>query len=393
MIQLMRSTFYEEKRTLRRLQKFLGSARQLSLGPQCLAFEKRFAQFQGRQHAVFFNSGSSANLALIQALVNLGRLRRGDLVAFSSLTWATNVMPLTQMGLRVLPVDVSPDHLNVTAQTLRAALRKGKPRALFLTHLLGFCGDLAAIQAVCREKKVLLLEDNCESLGSRYRKKLLGNFGFASTFSTFVGHHLSTIEGGLVLTDDADLHAMLLMVRSHGWDRNLEPARQAPLRRKHGVNPFFARYTFYVPAYNLRPTEINGFLGSEQLPYQKKTIPIRARNFGRFQDALKENPELQSLDLDHMDLVSNFAFPVVVKKGSDFSKYLRRFEGHGVEVRPIVGGSMTEQPFFKALGIRERVANPCPNAKKVHQQGFYFPNRPDLTSKEIDLLCSLLRPQ
>jgi CDP-6-deoxy-D-xylo-4-hexulose-3-dehydrase len=254
---------------------------------------------------------------------------------------------------------------------------------------LGFCGDIDKIATICRKGKILLLEDNCESLGSRYRGRLLGNFGLASTFSTYVGHHLSTIEGGMVCTDDKELRDMLVMVRAHGWDRNLDPKRQKGLRRKNSIPNFYGKYAFYELAYNLRPTEVNGFIGLQQLPYLSDIVRKRAENFRRFKEALGRNRELEPLHVDHMDRVSNFAFPVIGKTVGAFQKYKKKFETNGVEIRPIVGGSMVEQPFFRK-SIDRSAQRTCPNAARIHRQGFYFPNRPDLTSSEVAKLCRLL---
>lgn len=386
----MTTTFYKERRTVEKLCSFIKRTKLLSMGPKCLEFEAEFAGRQGRKHSVFFNSGSSANLALIQSLLNLKVLKKGDTVGFSALTWATNVMPLLQLGLKAVPIDVSMENLNVMSGTFLQIAGRYKFKALFVTNLLGFCGDLENLRETCRKEKILFLEDNCESLGSRHRDRLLGNFGLASTFSTYVGHHLSTIEGGLVCTDDDGLCDMLRMVRSHGWDRNLGPQAKKRLRAKNSIDEFHSKYTFYELGYNLRPTEISGFLGLEQLSYHRETTRKRQANFKLFQAALLNNPELEPLKLKHMDLVSNFAFPVIGKTPQIFEKYRTRFEENHVEIRPIVAGSMVEQPFFRKWIGEGHTQITCPNAKKIHRQGFYFPNRPDLSEREIGTLCRLL---
>src|SRR3990172_927913 len=168
MIKLIKSTFYKEAETKGRLVRFIQSARQLSFGEECKKFERGFARYQGRKHCVFVNSVSSANLTLIQALLNLGMIKRGDRVGFSAITWSTNIMPLLQLGLKVAPIDIELDTLNISSRTL---------------------------------------------------EKSLGNFGIASTYSFYVGHHMSTIEGGVVCTDNKELAQMLKLVRAHGWDR------------------------------------------------------------------------------------------------------------------------------------------------------------------------------
>ena len=181
MIPLMRNTFVEEFETRRRLAEFIVRAPRLSMDAECLAFEAEFAAYQGVLEAVLFNSGGSANLALLQALKNLGRLKEGDRVGFSALTWSTNAMPILQMGFRPVPVDCSPRTLNVMGVDLEATLRDVKLDALFLTNVLGFAGDLDVIRTICERQGILLLEDNCEALGTELPSGRTGNFGEAAT--------------------------------------------------------------------------------------------------------------------------------------------------------------------------------------------------------------------
>ena len=384
-IKLKKDTFYKDRETRKNLAEFITSTEQLSMGPYCKRFEGEFSRYQGRKYSVLFNSGSSANLALIQALLNIGLLKRGDSVGFSALTWSTNVMPLIQLGLNPIPIDVSLENLNVNSENL-LGLEK-KIRALFITNLLGFCGDLDKIKRICAEKKILLIEDNCESLGSELNGIKLGNFGFAGTMSFFVGHHLSTVEGGMVFTDDEELYDALLSVREHGWGRGLNKEKREFLREKHRISDFYEQYSFYNLGYNLRPTEITGFLGLEQLKHIGEIVSNRERNFQRFLRVANINEDILRLDVSHMDVVSNFAYSLVFKSGEIFERYRRKFS-EKVEIRPIVAGSITEQPFFvNFIGTKEKY----PNAKKIHQFGFYFPNREDLTEEEINIIVNLLR--
>lgn len=384
MIKLIKNTFYKEKKTKALLCKFIKNAEQLSMGVKCKEFENSFAKYQGRKYAVLFNSGSSANLALIQSLLNLNILNKGDNVGFSALTWATNVMPLIQLGLNPIPIDVSLEHLNITYDNV---LKLKELKLIFVTNLLGFCGDLDKIKEFCDKKNIFLIEDNCENLGSVYKKKKLGNFGLASTFSTYVGHHLSTIEGGFVCTDNKELYDMLLMVRAHGWSRNLDNATKDNLylaNLSKISDKFYLPYTFYNLAYNLRPTEITGFIGLEQLKYADKIINKRNKNFKLYTKATKDNLDLQKLDVSHMDLVSNFAFPLVFKNRELWERYKKYFTDK-VEIRPIVGGSILKQPFFEGYGGN------CPNAEKIHELGFYIPNNPELTQNELNEICNILK--
>lgn len=388
MIRLIKSTFYKEKETKKKLTKFISGAKQLSFGKECLKFEESFARVQGRKHFVFVNSGSSANLALIQSLLNLGRLKKGDNVGFSALTWSTNAMPLIQLGLSPIPVDVELSTLNVSSVTLETVLKKYRLKALFLTNLLGLCSDLDKIAKICRKNKILLVEDNCESLGTVYRGKKLGNYGLASTFSFYVGHHMSTIEGGGIATDDEELARMLRIVRAHGWDRNLLEVDQALLRNKHKVNStFYSRYTFYDLGFNLRPTEISGYLGNIQIKYLNEIVKRRNKNFLTIASILYKNSNYYPIKYDHIDFVSSFAIPVICKTSKIRDELVAKCNGR-LEIRPIVGGDITKQPFFKKYVKKLKVDTS--SARIIHEQGLYFGNNPELSYAEIKSILKIV---
>lgn len=367
------------------LKRFLTRAKTLSFGHECETFERAFADWQGRKQCILVNSGSSANLAIIQALLNLGLLAKGDRVGFSAVTWSTNVMPLIELGLQPIPIDVERDTLNVSCKMLQARLKTHKIKALCLTNLLGFCDDIDMIASLCRKNNILLIEDNCESLGSVYKGKKLGNFGVASTFSFYVGHHMSTIEGGAVCTDDDDLATMLQLVRAHGWDRNLSFTKQEAIRKKFRINStFYSRYTFYDLGYNLRPTEITGFIGKVQLEFLPEIIKKRERNFRQLAQhiyALREY--YYPVRYSHLDTISNFAVPVICKSTA-IRDALVNACADKIEIRPIVGGDMTEQPFFTKY-VKDNFSE-CVNAKLIHDHGLYFGNNPELTHRELHMI-------
>ena len=387
-IKLIKSTFYNEAETKKRLVSFISNAEMLSFGPECHEFEAKFAKWQGRKHCVFVNSGSSANLAIIQALLNLGKIKTGDKVGVSTLTWSTNVMPLIELGLQAIPLDVEMDTLNVSSRELQKILRRHDIKMLFLTNLLGFCDDIDVIREVCDAEKIILIEDNCESLGTVYKGKKLGNFGLASTFSFYVGHHMSTIEGGAICTDNEALANMLRLVRAHGWDRNLAEKHQERIRSKHKVNStFYSRYTFYDLGYNLRPTEINGFIGNTQVPHLDEIVQRREATFLKIAGKIySQTDRFYPIRYDHIDKVSNFAFPVICKTKKIRDDLVEKCIGK-IELRPIVGGDMTKQPFFNKY--EKRYALQKSNAGLIHEQGLYFGNNPELTESEEQEIISI----
>lgn len=387
MIPLVKSTFYHENETKRKLTRFIASSEKLSFGKECELFEKKFAKWQGQNYCVFLNSGSSANLAIIQTLLNLGKLKKGDKVGFSALTWSTNVMPLIQLGLNAIPIDVEINTLNVSSQKIKETLEKEKITALFLTNLLGFCDDIDIIKQICDQNNILLIEDNCESLGSEYKNHKLGNFGLASTFSFYVGHHMSTIEGGAVCTNSEEVANMLKLVRAHGWDRNLSLAKQQKIRNKYNVNStFYSRYTFYDLGYNLRPTEISGFIGNVQLSYLNEIIDKREKNFVKLHESISKRSDLFFPLEPNLTVTSSFAYPLVCRSANIRDKIVARCENK-VEIRPIVGGNIAKQPFFMKYKSQIDLRNS--NAEIVHEQGLYFGNNPELTDNELQYLIKI----
>lgn len=390
MIPLMKSAFLREHETKLALAEFIVQSKRLSMDVQCAEFEKAFAAFQNRRGAVLFNSGGSANLAILQALKNLGMLKEKSRVGFSALTWSTNVMPIIQMGMVPVPIDCEPTTLNSMASNLEARLSEEKLDAFFITNALGYAGDLDRIQALCESKGIVLLEDNCEALGTELPAGKTGNFGYASSFSFFVAHHMSTIEGGMVCSDDEELIEMLRIVRANGWDRNLTSGSRIKWRRRFGItNEFQAKYTFYDLAFNLRPTEITGFLGLKQLEYLPENIQTRERLYMRLVEQQRGNPDFVTLDYSHLKVLSAFAFPVVCKTPELRVKYLEQFSGAGVEIRPMIAGNMLRQPFYKKYA---KTSATLKGADFLHDCGFYCGLYPELTESDMETLGACLQP-
>lgn len=389
MIPLMKSAFFNEKGTKKALAEFIVEAKQLSMGEQVKAFEEEFALFQGVKNAILVNSGGSANLVMLQALKNLGKLKDGDKVGFSALTWSTNVMPILQLGMQPVPVDCDRRTLNIMSKNLKQRLEDTDIQALFVTNVLGFAGDLENIREVCDGAGIILIEDNCEALGTELPAGKTGNFGLMSSFSLFVAHHMSTIEGGIICTDNADIEEMLRIVRANGWDRNLNASQQLKRRNDSGINSEFeARYTFYDLGYNLRPTEITGFLGRYQLRYLNQNIKIRENNYLSFESCARNNPDLMKFDRSHISLLSNFAFPVLCKTPQLRSKYMDLFSGSDIEIRPMIAGNIQRQPFYKKYVA---TLYELPDTDFIHECGFYCGNYPELSQLDIETISNCIR--
>lgn len=303
----MKKAFLNEYETKKALCEFIMQAERLSMDEKCFEFEKKFAKKQGREDATLFNSGGSANLAVLQALKNLGRLKEGDKIGFSALTWSTNTMPIIQMGFVPVAIDCEIETMNISSNQLVIALNKSNLKALFLTNVLGFVSDIWNLKKLCFDNNIILIEDNCESLGTETKFGKAGNFSLVSTFPFFVAHHMSTIEGGMACTDDEELAQMLRIVRANGWDRNLNSKQQMTLRKKFKIkSEFQAKYTFYDLGYNFRPTEITGFLGLYQLQFLDDNINKREANYLVVEKQMQKNEDLLILKKRSYFKIINF---------------------------------------------------------------------------------------
>ena len=337
------------------------------------------------------NSGSSANLCLLQALKNMKLIKNNDKIACSGVTWSTNIMPVIQMGLRPILIDIELGSLNISIEHFISSYKKNKFKILFLTNLLGFCSDILKIRDFCKSKNILLLEDNCESLGTKINNKYLGTFGFASTCSFFVGHHLSTIEGGMIMTNRKDLYEHLKIVRAHGWLRNTESNLKRKLEKKFKIKSFHSLYQFYFSAYNLRPTEINAFIGIEQLKYLKINCQKREKNFFKFYKILNNSKKFHQINkIKKYSLLSNFAFPIICKNKKIFDHTINILKKKKIELRPIAGGDIFSQPFFSEYRNLSKRGE-LKNCLKIKDCGMYISNDPNLKTSDLNYVATALR--
>ena len=270
------------------IQRVLRSGR-FTMGEQVRLFEDAFAARFGMKHAVMVNSGSSANLVGVAALFyrSTRPLQRGDEVIVPAISWATTFHPLQQYGLKLRFVDVELDTLNMDASKLEAALTP-RTRMVVAVSILGNPAPLDRIRAFCDAHDLIFFEDNCESLGASLNGRLCGTFGDVNTFSTFYSHHISTMEGGLLVTNDTEIDHLARAIRNHGWARDV-PADSVVNQGQRHDDPFFEAYRFVVPGYNVRPLEIAGAVGLEQLKKLDDMLAIRRQNAAHFVDLFKDD--------------------------------------------------------------------------------------------------------
>jgi CDP-6-deoxy-D-xylo-4-hexulose-3-dehydrase len=284
-----------------------------------------------------------------------------------------------QLGMDVILCDCNLEDLSIDIDHLRKIITEDDPGCLILVSVLGLVPNMNEIVNICRENNIILLEDVCESMGSKYKDKYLGTFGDVSVFSLYYGHHLSTIEGGLICTSDSDLSDIIISMRSHGWDRDWEKDKQKEFRDKFNINEFDALYTFYYPGFNFRSTDLQAYIGLSQIDKLDSFSEKREINFKNYSDSIKNN-EL-SIRYNSDDFISNFAYPIVSKNRDSIVKKLM---DSGVEVRPLIAGSMANKPFWK--GRKDNLLN----CEIIDKFGFYIPNHQDLKYSDIKIISDII---
>jgi CDP-6-deoxy-D-xylo-4-hexulose-3-dehydrase len=380
---------YDNLEILRCIETLLSG--QLTMGPRVRQFEKAFASTVGAHNAVMVNSGSSANLLAISALVNPLRkvhLSPGDRVVVPAVCWSTSVWPIIQCGLIPVVVDVDPATLNISMPALRAAVQRRRIRGLMMVHVLGNSTELGQLQTLVHEHGMILVEDTCESLGTTWRRSYLGTFGDFGTFSFYFSHHMTTIEGGMIVSrtpEDADL---LRCMRTHGWSR--EQRNRAELERENPtIDP---RFLFINLGYNLRPMEIQASFGLEQILRLGEMNAHRRSNVKRIGEAFAQHPRwCGQLEFPHAPSDLDpcwFGFPFLVSPGVhlDYRRFTRALLANGIDTRPIVSGNMALQPAMKHFPV-DLSEGPFIGAQTIHDRGLFIgAHAKTLTDERIAIL-------
>jgi len=326
----------------------------LTKGPKTIEFENKWSQWLGSKYSVFVNSGSSANLLMLYALKVLNKMKNNK-VCVPSLCWATDLSPVLQFDMKPLLIDCNLDNLSVDLNHLEEVFKSEQPSVLILVSVLGLSPDMDSIVELCKKYDVILLEDNCESQGTKFKGTKLGNFGLMSSFSTYFGHTMSTIE-----------------------------EKQQELRKEWGVTDFSALYTFYVPGFNLRSTDLQAQIGIKQLDKVDGMINNRYENFLYYKTKLEGKIWFpKTFDSSY---TSNFAIPIITKTLKDKMSLIKELEDNNIACRPLISGSMGTQPFYKKL-YGEKI---LPNCSIIDERGVYVPNHDKMTKEDIDRVCDIL---
>ena len=284
-----------------------------------IEFEEKFAKFIKTQNCIFVNSGSSANLLLAEANLHYKNLRNKK-VGIPAVSWSTTLSPFIQLGYEPFLLDCDKNNLGIDIDSLYDLAKKEDISTLILVHVLGHESSILKVKDICEEFNIRLFEDSCEALGSKITDKNLGSFGLASTFSFYYGHHISTIEGGMICTDSFEFSQIITSLRSHGWVRDLEKSFANNLQKQHAVNNFRNMYTFYYPGFNMRATEINAFLGIKQLDLLEKYCKKREFLFHIYKNNLKNFWSQES----ETDFLSSFAYGTLVENPEEVWNFLKK---------------------------------------------------------------------
>lgn len=348
-------------------------------------FERLFGEKYGGE-AIMVNSGSSADLLVAFGLLDKsgGSLKPGDEILVPAVTWPTHLWSLVMAGFHVKLVDVDINSLNFDITQLRSAIGP-KTRGIFIVHLLGNTGDMDKLQMLCKEKNLILLEDTCESLGSKFKGKYLGSFGMASTFSFFFSHHLVTMEGGMILTSDSDFANRIRLLRSHGWTRYLRNSEFDSL------DSIQNRYNFVSWGFNVRPTELQAGFGLEQMKRIDKFHKLRIENAHVLRLAIaKYSDYIRTMIIDERVECSWFAFPILVEAHAPFTRdsFSQYLENSGVETRPIVAGNLARLPFLSRFPEVE--FGELANADFIHEQGLYIGLHPTTSKNSLLRLVEII---
>ena len=358
----------------------------LTNGKNVREFEKQWSEWLGVKHSVFVNSGSSANL-LTMAILKM-RFPEGGEVIVPTLTWVSDISSVLQNGFTPVFVDIDPRSLAMNTKQILSKITN-KTRAVFLTHAQGFDGLTDELIDGLDKRGVSLIEDVCESHGATHNGLKVGGFGLISNFSFFYAHHMSTIEGGMICTNDDDIYQQARMLRSHGMVReaNDETIKEVYYKDNPDLNPDFI---FSFPAYNVRNTEIGGIMGLTQLKRLDENVNRRTVNLHKFLDQI--NPEIYRTDFK-LEGSSNYAFNLILKEPNDdfVIKLMRKMKESGLEYRrgSAGGGNQVRQPYLKDIVPENHYKN-FPETEHVHFYGFYIGNFPDLKDEEIDDICHIL---
>lgn len=348
-----------------------------------LEVESKWAKYIGTEYSVFSNSGSSANLLMIYAAMAAGRINNKK-IAVPAVGWCTTISPAMQLGLNPIMVGTDQDTYGMNLDSLEKICESEKPDAVIFVQVLGVPHYKQRLLELKDKYKFTLLEDGCAALGAKYSDdKKVGTVGDMSSFSFYFGHQLSTIEGGMVNTSDKDLYDMLLMLRSHGWGKDLDENKYSELIKENKIDDFHKAFTFFVPGFNLRATDLQAFIGLRQIDKADWICHRRNENHLRYANNLKGRVDFQKWSDNYPVSIS---FGALAKSKEDRRTIVENLVKNEIETRVFSAGNLGRHPFW----IKEYGPFEDEISDKIHQTGFFLPNYPELTLEEVDLISEVV---
>jgi CDP-6-deoxy-D-xylo-4-hexulose-3-dehydrase len=355
----------------------------LTKGELTLNFEKKWSDWVGRKYSVFCNSGSSANLLMYYTLLLSGVLKNKKIIV-PSVGWATTIAPAIQLGFEPIMAEADKDTFGLDLNHLEQLLKEHNPGTVIMVQVLGVPHKMDELLALKKKYGFILLEDACAAMGASYHGKKVGSFGDMSSFSLYFGHQISTIEGGLVSTDNKIFNDLLLMLRSHGWNKDLDKESHNQLVEKYNIDDFHSPFVFYESGFNLRSTDLNAFLGIRQIDKMDWLIKRRGENHDIYKKILGDYLYNQKAPAD--SVICSIHYGALAKDNEERRKIMKALDENGIETRIFSAGNLGLHPFwFERYGKAS-----FPIADRIHYTGLFLPNNPTLSSKDIEFISNVV---
>ena len=365
----------------KKLSEWIATCPRVTMGPLTKQFEEKWSAWLGRKYSIFCNSGSSANLLMAAALLESGRLGNNKKAVVPSAAWVTSIAPFIQLGFEPIMCNADPNNFGLEPEHLEQLLKKHRSSVIMMVHVLGVPCDMDRIMALKQKYGFTLLEDACAAAGSSYKGRKVGTFGDMASISTYYGHQFSTIEGGFVSTDDKELYNILLQLRSHGWIRGLDEETRKAQLDKYGIVDIGTDFVFTRPGFNLRPTDLQAFIGLGQIDKMNWLIEKRFANHLLYRELLSLS--LDSAKFDDTSEICSIHFCALAETYAERNYITRKLEKNGIETRPFTSGNQGLQPYwFTRYGKFNDVV-----ASNLYHCGFFLPNYPSLSKDDVRHIC------
>lgn len=373
-----------DKKDINQLIDWLKNFPRLTKGPLTPEFEKKWSGWVGQKYSVLCNSGSSANLMMYYALLLSGRLKNKKIIV-PSVGWVTTISPAIQLGFEPIMCEADKDTFGLDLDHLEKLLEEHDPGAVIMVQVLGVPHQIEKILELKNKYNFFFLEDACAAMGSTYKGKKVGSFGDMASFSFYFGHQISTIEGGAVSTNDDQFNDLLSMIRSHGWDKDLNSEKKKELNTKYSIDTFHAPFVFYIPGFNLRSTDLNAFLGIGQIEKMDWLAKRRDENHSLYAKLLGDKLYIQKWDPAD-SLICSIHFGALSKDTEERRKIVKALEDNGIETRIFSAGNLGLHPFwFERYGEFH-----APMADRIHHTGFFLPNNPSLKKEDVEFIAQVV---